>query len=374
MTLVKDVEQGKILHKVYKVDKPEIEGDLNDDNSPLLFTITTDAVDRDQDVVDPAGIRVDNYKHNSVMQWAHNYDEFPVGKSVEMFSTQIKAMKDGTEQSFNAIKARVVFQPDSNYHDSWTGIRGSMVRRMYITGFLNAVSIGFDPQEWVAIGGEDATEKTPSDLLNMRSSDGTKFTRWELLEFSAVPVPANPQALIDRGYKKQLKAWAVQTMEICNDGDCPKKDLIEAKEASDKEDDNMVEKAGRVFSVANESTLKKIVDLSGQTNDAAKGLLAQLVAPAPAPTAPAPAPAVAPAAQPPKEISQTVSYPLGHDAPIIKDEIQVDEITEVPEQIVEVVEPEVIEVTEDVYIVDEDDLKEVLAQLGTQETDEIMEE
>lgn len=321
MTLVKDVEQGKIIKKVYKVEKPEIEGDLNDDNSPLLFTITTDAVDRDQDIVDPAGIRVDNYKHNSVMQWAHNYDEFPVGKSVEMFSTQIKAMKDGTEQSFNAIKARVVFQPDSNYHESWTGIRGSMVRRMYITGFLSAVSIGFDPQEWVAIGGEDATEKTPSDLLNMRLDNGTRFTSWELLEFSAVPVPANPQALIDRGYKKQLKAWAIETLDYCKDGKCPAK-AAKAVEDIDVTNKEAVEKAGRVLSSKNEKDIATIADLSGQVATLAKGILEQVAPPAegtaPKPTAPAAPVAVAPA--PPKSV--VISYPLGHDAPVVKEVVE----------------------------------------------------
>lgn len=456
MTLAKDVEQGSIIKKAYKIEGlPETEGD--GDNSPLLFTITTDATDRDQDVVDPSGIQVENFKTNPVMQWAHQYDELPVGKSVEMFSTQIKAVKDNKEQTFNAIKARVEFQPDSNYHESYTGLRGSMVRRMYLTGFLNAVSIGFDPQEWVAIGGEEATEKTPSDMLNMRSTDGTKFTRWDLLEFSAVPVPANPQALINRDYqtyKKQLKSWADQTLEYCSDGECQYKELIKpypaehacrllepnlfkpnsfvrmerdhngkkysvilgrlksdnssadqayrydktkwdeatAKAHCDshkgisfepavsnasitetEEVENMVDKAGRVFSTANEGELKKIVDLSGQTNDAAKGLLAQLVAPAPAPTAPATPPA--PAVQPPK----AVSYPLGHDAPVIKEvEIQVDEAMPVIAQVEEVIEPEVAEVTqtpeEDVYIVDEDMLNEVLEQLGTQETDEIREE
>jgi hypothetical protein len=224
MTESKDVKHGTPIYKVYKVSDVEVEGDPNNDNAPLTFTITTDVTDRDKDIVDPAGAVVENYSKNAVMQWAHQYEELPVGKSVEMFATKIKAVKDGQEQDFNAIKARVVFQPDSNYHDSYTGIRGSMVRRMYVTGFLNAVSIGFDPLEWEPI--EEKGEKTPSELLGMVPNNGTRFVKWDLLEFSAVPVPANPQALVDRNYdsvaKAQLRRVAADVLEQCKEGECPR--------------------------------------------------------------------------------------------------------------------------------------------------------
>lgn len=221
MTLVKDVQKGKTIYKNYKVNDVEIEGDPNNDNSPLTFTITTDVRDRDMDIVDPAGIQVENFRHNAVMQWAHQYDELPVGKSVEMFATQIKMIKDGSEQIFNAVKARVVFQPDSNYHESYSGLRGSMVRRMYVSGFLNAVSIGFDPWTWEEI--EEKIEGRDQSIMSEMMGNGTKFTKWDLLEFSAVPVPANPQALIERGmtgeisngFKKQLRSWANDALEKC---------------------------------------------------------------------------------------------------------------------------------------------------------------
>jgi hypothetical protein len=380
MTLAKDVEQGKVIKKVFKINKPEIDGDLNDDNSPLLFTITTDAVDRDRDVIDPSGILVDNYRDNAVMQWAHQYDELPVGKSVEMFSTQIKAMKDGTEQSFNAIKARVEFQPDSNYHESYTGLRGSMVRRMYLTGFLNAVSIGFDPQEWVAIGGEDATEKvpkTPSDLLNMQQlNNGTRFTSWELLEFSAVPVPANPQALIDRDYKQQLKSWADKTLDYCKDGECPAK-AVKAVEDIDVTNKEAVEKAGRVLSSKNEKDIATIADLSGQVATLAKGILEQVVPPAApkpaaptAPTAPTAPVAVAPIATPPKSI--VISYPLGHDAPVVKEvaEPMVTEVEiETPTETLELFRVD-LEVLAGVLGVDVETLESLTAQAEGEQTEE----
>jgi hypothetical protein len=236
MTQAKEVKSGEMIHKIFKIDTVGIEGDPNDDSSPLVFTITTDAVDRDRDIVDPSGILVENFKTNPVMQWAHNYDEFPVGKSVSMWGQKIKTVKDGKQVEQNGIKAAVVFQPDSNYHESYAGIRGSMVRRMYLTGFLNAVSIGFDPRKWEAIEEKDfesllKTNPDIMDLFDEMVGMGTKFTSWEMLEFSAVPVPANPQALIDRGakfgvdksmVKRMLKAWNPEAIKFCTDGECAK--------------------------------------------------------------------------------------------------------------------------------------------------------
>jgi hypothetical protein len=226
MTLAKDVKQGKLIEKIFKVDKPVIDGDVDDPNAPLIFTITTDVVDREGDVVMPSGIMVGNYKNNAVMQWAHKYDELPIGKSVEMWANTIKSVnKDGEPVDQAAIQAAVVFQPDSNYHESYSGLRGSMVRRMYLTGFLNAVSIGFDPQEW-----EELEKKIDEGKgLIITSTDGTRFLSWELLEFSAVPVPANPQALMQRSKefgidRKIIKLFLAEMTRYCTEEDgCPMK-------------------------------------------------------------------------------------------------------------------------------------------------------
>ena len=226
MTLAKDVKQGEVIRKLFKVDKPVAE-DPNDDKSPLIFTITTDVRDRDGDIVDPAGIMVENYKNNAVMQWAHKYDDLPVGKSVEMWAQPIKVMKAGKEVTQQGVKAAVEFQPDDNYHESFSGLRGSMVRRMYMTGFLNAVSIGFDPYNWNEI--EEKDEERQESPMNDLFGNGTHFTKWDLLEFSAVPVPANPQAVIDRAAtfghdKAMVKAFLKEMSDYCTEEHCALKE------------------------------------------------------------------------------------------------------------------------------------------------------
>jgi hypothetical protein len=67
--------------------------------------------------------------------------------------------------------------------------------QLYSTGFMRAVSIGFLPKAW-------------RDVLE----DGKRireFTEVELLEISAVAVPANPDALV-RGKSRQRKKEFIQ--------------------------------------------------------------------------------------------------------------------------------------------------------------------
>jgi len=394
MTLAKNVQKGKMIHKIVKVEQPEIEGDPNDDNSPLTFTITTDHKDRDLDIVDPAGIKVDNYAKNAVMQFAHQYDKLPVGKSVEMFATKVSELKDGAPKEFNAIKARVIFQPDSNYQKNWTGLTGSMIRRMYISGFLNAVSIGFNPLEWSAIEDiEEKDNKTSPELMDLMPNAGTKFNSWELLEFSAVPVPANPQALIDRDndgtFKKMLKDMANTTLAACEGSDCPRDKangvwttgdtsthtttlpLIKNKSIESEEFNVIKEiaelekkilefkellKQGRVLSAANEADLKKAAVGCESVCALIEGVVSQVTG----------TPYEAP-----EQEAQNQTVTKGNETSGIKPEVEA-EVIEVAE-VVDVVSPdetEIIDTTEtietpiesddDIIIVDEDELLAVI--------------
>ena len=200
----KDVVKGKPIYKVFEVE--EIKDTSEGEDKALTFTITSDRRDRDRDIVSPTGIMAESYAQNPVMLWAHQYDQLPIGRSVQMWAD--KSVKNG--EVSDHIKARVIFQPDENYHSSYAGIRGSMVYRMYQTGFMNAVSIGFDPLEW-----EDIEEKD-----SFKGLLGTRFTKFDLLEFSAVPVPSNPEALVDRKmrkmFMKSLKSWANETIKQCD--------------------------------------------------------------------------------------------------------------------------------------------------------------
>jgi hypothetical protein len=382
MTLAKEVKQGKLIEKIFKVDKPVVDGDIDDPNAPLIFTITTDVVDREGDVVMPSGIMVGNYKNNAVMQWAHKYDELPIGKSVEMWAQKVKSVsKDGEPVDQEAIQAAVVFQPDSNYHESYSGLRGSMVRRMYLTGFLNAVSIGFDPQEWEEL--ERKIEEGNDKGVIISITDGTKFLSWELLEFSAVPVPANPQALMQRSKefgidRKMVKLFLAEMTRYCTEEDgCPMKDK---KEGHAPEEDKMnVEKiealekrineleasikAGRVLSSANETDLKKANDLTDQTGELIEGVLEQVTGQPVVEPADEGSDVKPPTATPPK--AETLPEEVKEVVPEVKDD---DEIEVDVDTLLNVINEETKEPDDDEIVeVSEADLLAVINEGSTEE-------
>lgn len=150
------------------------------------FIISTAAIDRDGDTIDPKGWDLTHYKRNPVVLWAHDYTQLPVGKALN-----IEATKDG-------LKADVEFPPPGTYPFADT------VHDMLKAGFLNATSVGFAPVE-------HAQAKT--------RERGYDFSKQELLEFSIVPVPSNPEALAQRGltpeavkeYRKALSGWLSET-------------------------------------------------------------------------------------------------------------------------------------------------------------------
>ena len=138
----------------------------------VLFTISKEVVDRDGDILRANGCDLTNYLKNKVFLGFHNSRDFPLGKTEDIWieADRIKAIvyfptvEELSSDPNNAIeKAKLV---DFCYH-------------CYKTGMLNAVSVGFIPLEWV------------------ESEKGFDILKWELLEFSAVAVPANQDAIAE---------------------------------------------------------------------------------------------------------------------------------------------------------------------------------
>lgn len=168
------------MKKKYKQYNMEVE-DLG--ARKMAFTISTASVDRDGDSIDAKGWQLDNYIKNPVVLWAHDYSQLPVGKAVNIQATD------------KGLRAEVEFPPLGTYPFA------DQVHDMVKNGFLNATSVGFAPKE------------------HMKAADrerGYDFKSQELLEFSIVPVPCNPEALAVRGvtagqiqkYAKVMRHWS----------------------------------------------------------------------------------------------------------------------------------------------------------------------
>lgn len=135
----------------------------DNDNSGILEAVigSSNVVDRMGEVVDQDGLDLKNFKKNPVLLWAHNSG---LGENRPPIGKVIKTWLEGVS------KKKLMFKLEFDMEDEFA----AMIYNKYKKGFLSAFSIGFQPLEMV--------ENT--------------YTKSELLEISAVPVPANPEALV----------------------------------------------------------------------------------------------------------------------------------------------------------------------------------
>lgn len=173
-------ENATQIDEVFKPQfaKAFIEKAQGEDGGLGLCVISSDTVDRHGDQIDSKGWEFRNFRKNPILLWSHNSgmdDKRPsIGKVKDVYE------KDG----------KVYFVPQFDMEDGFA----ADIHRKYKNGFLNAFSVGFLPLEWT------------------ESETGYNFVKQEALEFSAVNVPANPEALVvlrEAGFdvKKDWDGW-----------------------------------------------------------------------------------------------------------------------------------------------------------------------
>jgi phage head maturation protease len=148
----------------------------------IRSVITTIDPDRAGDVVVPTGLRnAEEYLMNPVVLWAHNRSQFPPIGSCKWLDVQPRRVVAETRFAQDVPFAEDIF-------------------RLYEQGVLRGWSIGFVPR------------KAKRVLLRGREAPGLRVDEWDLLEYSAVPIPENPGALtvaLQKGLVRDpdLKRW-----------------------------------------------------------------------------------------------------------------------------------------------------------------------
>lgn len=141
---------------------------------------STNGWDRYEERFEPdafAGDGMKNYLKNPVVLFAHDYSQAPIAKAIAHEFDEKGLIL--TMQFADTEKAQEIFA-------------------LYEGGFMNAFSVGFRPIE-VAY-----EERTKGGRM------GVVYKRAELLENSAVPVPANPEAVV-------IKGLGDKTMQVSGD-------------------------------------------------------------------------------------------------------------------------------------------------------------
>lgn len=140
---------------------------IADDSRVVTFVFSDNTVDRYGDTIDARGWVLDNFRANPVALFGHD------AESVENVIGRAKNLRvDGN---------RLI--GDIEFMEASVNPNAEIVYQMVKAGFLNTVSVGFAPLEW----------KLTSDK---NRPGGVDFKKQELLEISIVPIPANPNALV----------------------------------------------------------------------------------------------------------------------------------------------------------------------------------
>jgi hypothetical protein len=139
---------------------------VNADKLTVRSVITTIDADRAGDVVIPTGIlNADDYLLNPIVLWAHNRTRFPPIGVCEWLDVQPRRIVAETRFARGVPFAEDVF-------------------RLYEQGILRGWSIGFVPRK---------ARRLP--VAGPRTAAGLHVEQWDLLEYSAVPIPENPDAV-----------------------------------------------------------------------------------------------------------------------------------------------------------------------------------
>ena len=164
---------------VRKIINFEIKGVTESEDERSFEAIaSTEAEDRDRDIIRVSGWQLKNYKKNPVLLWAHGSSNPPIGKG-----SDLKKNKDDGTLTFRPTFPPKGVNPLADVVYEMGKFIGSM-----------AFSVGFDPIKY-----DKRADLTDEEFWSCWG--GYEFTKQELLEISACPVPANQEAI---GHVKSL--------------------------------------------------------------------------------------------------------------------------------------------------------------------------
>lgn len=154
----KKLQEKQEIHKGYTFEVKSIDRD----NFTVEGIFSTEDIDRHGEIVMQNGWKLDNYRRNPVVLWAHKSSELPIAKMLDIGV-------DGMNQLAGKMQFAVKEYPFA-----------ATVFEMIAGGFQRAFSAGFMNEIFQIDQGNDTV------ILNEN----------ELFEVSCVPIPANALALV----------------------------------------------------------------------------------------------------------------------------------------------------------------------------------
>ena len=156
------------------MDKLNIEAFVDKIDGKMTAIASDETLDRQGDVLSIDAWDLKNYKKNPVLQFAHDYYSPPVGIA----------------KNIRIEDKKLLFEPV--FHE-FTEVARS-IKKLYEEGIMKAFSVGF--------------------ISHTKDSGKESKIRLELLEISAVPVPANPHAVVvERAAKSKINDYTIKQID-----------------------------------------------------------------------------------------------------------------------------------------------------------------
>ena len=149
-----------------------------DKGKPIYeFIGVTEGIKRDRSTIRINGIDLKGLKRNPVFLWAHSYSAPPIGRIVK---TEKVKIDDVRALAFQVAPLDLGVETE---HTRFA----DMIWDMYAQGYMRTVSFGWN-----------VLEADPIFDDQERWTGGFDFKRTDALELSAVPVPADPEAVLSK--------------------------------------------------------------------------------------------------------------------------------------------------------------------------------
>ena len=169
------------------VDAPVGQTSIDEGRRCATFVISTPTPDRSEDVVSPRGVQLENYAKNPVVYYDHGFSgiHVPIGKCEDESGQLAVVVTD------EGIEGTCFFAES---------VEGQQIFELVKQSVLRAASINLTPITYT-IRKDDGTLGRP----------GMEIAEWELLEWSVVGLPDNPQAI-----RKILAGGKLAGSPICD--------------------------------------------------------------------------------------------------------------------------------------------------------------
>lgn len=187
-----DLAQKKELPPEAGILKGGVRKAINEEQRTVDFIISTASRDREGDTINQQGWELTEYRSNPIVCWAHET------------GSRVKSARPPIAQSTREDVTEEGLVSTAKFPEMGIYAFADLIFNLIKGEFLRASSVGFYPEEWEIVDYPDG-------------GWGFRFVRQKLWEWSVVPIPANPDALVQARSAgldtTPLVEWAEQVLD-----------------------------------------------------------------------------------------------------------------------------------------------------------------